>query len=121
MATKYRSKLEKECHSLLGKAWKYEPHRIAYTIRKNYTPDFVHGDYYIEVKGFFRSGDTQKYKSIAEQLRFEGKQLIFLMPRPDSKTRKGGKQTYREWCAKHDIPIFSTKEVKELKEWTRKK
>ena len=118
---KYRSKLEKECHSLLGKAWKYEPHRIAYTIRKNYTPDFVHGDYYIEVKGFFRSGDTQKYKSIAEQLRFEGKQLIFLMPRPDSKTRKCGKQTYRDWCANHDIPIFSTKEVKELKEWTRKK
>ena len=117
---KYRSKLEKECHELLGKDWEYEPHRIAYTVRRNYTPDFVKGDYYIEVKGFFRAGDTQKYKAIAEQLRIEGKQLVFLMPDPNKKTRKGGKLTYRDWCAKNKVQIFSTKEVKELKEWTRK-
>lgn len=120
MALKYRSKLEKECHQLLGKDWKYEPHRIAYTVRRNYTPDFVMGDYYIEVKGFFRSGDTQKYRAIAEQLKFEGKKLIFLMPKPNNKTRKGGKITYRDWCAKYDVAIFSTNEVKELKEWVRK-
>ena len=109
---KYRSKLEKECHQLLGKEWEYEPNRIAYTVRRNYTPDFVLGDYYIEVKGFFRTGDTQKYKAIAEQLGFENKSLIFLMPRPDSKTRKGGKITYRKWCAKHNIEIFSTKKLR---------
>ncbi len=118
---KYRSKLEKECHQLLGKEWKYEPNRIAYTIRRNYTPDFVLGDYYIEVKGFFRSGDRQKYKAIAEQLRFEDKELIFLMPRPHSKVAKGNKITYVEWCKKNKIQIFSTKEIKELKEWTRTK
>jgi len=117
---KYRSKLEKECHELLGKDWQYEPHRIAYIVRRNYTPDFVKGKYYIEVKGFFRVGDTQKYKAIAEQLRAEGKHLVFLMPQPDKRTRKGGKITYRDWCAKNDIAIFSTKEIKELKEWTRK-
>ncbi len=117
---KYRSKLEKECHELLGKDWHYEPHRIAYIVRRNYTPDFVKGKYYIEVKGFFRVGDTQKYKAIAEQLRAEGKHLVFLMPQPDKRTRKGGKITYRDWCAKNDIAIFSTKEIKELKEWTRK-
>ena len=116
---KYRSKLEKECHQLLGKEWEYEPNRIAYTVRRNYTPDFVNGDYYIEVKGFFRVGDVQKYRAIAEQLRFENKHLVFLMPQPDKKTRKGGKITYRQWCAKYDIKIFSTKEIKELKEWTR--
>ena len=117
---KYRSKLEKECHELLGKDWQSEPHRIAYIVRRNYTPDFVKGKYYIEVKGFFRVGDTQKYKAIAEQLRAEGKHLVFLMPQPDKRTRKGGKITYRDWCAKNDIAIFSTKEIKELKEWTRK-
>ena len=120
--TKYRSKLEKECHQLLGQnEWEYEPHKVAYTMRKNYMPDFVRDDYYIEVKGFFRPGDTAKYKAIAEQLRFEGKDYIFLMPKPDSKVRKGGKITYREWCAKHKIKIFSTSEIKELKEWTRNK
>lgn len=119
MATKYRSKLEKECHQLLGKNWEYEPSRLAYTIRRNYTPDFVKGKYLIEVKGFFRTGDTQKYRAIAEQCGFEGKELIFLMPNPEKKTRKGGKITYREWCAKYDIKIFSTKEIKELKKWTK--
>jgi hypothetical protein len=119
MALKFRSKLEKECYEALGKEWKYEPCRIAYTIRKNYTPDFVKGKYHIEVKGFFRSGDRQKYKSIAEQMRFEGKELIFLMPRPDSKVAKGNKITYRKWCEKYDIRIFSTKEIKELKKWTK--
>ncbi len=80
---KFRSKLEQECAKQLGKEWKYEPSRIAYTVRRNYTPDFVFLDNYIEVKGFFRSGDTQKYKAIAEQLQFENKNLIFLMPNPD--------------------------------------
>jgi hypothetical protein len=121
LKNKYRSKLEKECHQLLGKDWLYEPCRLAYTIRKNYTPDFVRGDYYIEVKGFFRSGDRQKYKAIAEQLRFENKELIFLMPRPQAKVAKGNKITYTEWCKKNDIAIFSTKEIKELKEWTKNK
>ena len=64
MATKFRSKLEKECAEALGKEWKYEPCRIAYTIRKNYTPDFVKGKYHIEVKGFFRSGNHYKQGNI---------------------------------------------------------
>jgi len=117
---KFRSKLEQECAKQLGKEWKYEPNRIAYTVRRNYTPDFVFLDNYIEVKGFFRSGDTQKYKAIAEQLQFEKKNLIFLMPDPNKYIRKGSKTTYRAWCKKHNIPIFSTKEIKQLKEWTRK-
>jgi hypothetical protein len=121
MAIKFRSKLEKECSLHLGKEWKYEPCRIAYTIRKNYTPDFVKGKYHIEVKGFFRSGDRQKYKSIAEQMKFEGKELIFLMPRPDSKVAKGNKITYTQWCNKYDIKIFSTAQIEELKEWTEQK
>ena len=119
MAIKFRSKLEKECYLELGKEWKYEPCRLAYTIRKNYTPDFVKGKFYIEVKGFFRSGDRQKYRAIDEQLKFEGKELIFLMPRPDSKVAKRNKITYTQWCAKYDIKIFSTKQIKELKEWTK--
>jgi len=116
---KFRSKLELECSKALGKSWKYEPCRLAYTIRKNYTPDFVKGKYYVEVKGFFRSGDRQKYKSIADQLRFEGKELVFLMPRPESKVSKGNRITYSQWCEKNDIKIFSTKEIKELKKLCR--
>ena len=41
------------------------------------------------------------------------------MPRPDSKVAKGNKITYRQWCDKYDIKIFSTKEIKELKKWTK--
>ena len=42
------------------------------------------------------------------------------MPRPNSKVAKGNKITYTEWCKKNEIAIFSTKEVKELKKWTKK-
>ena len=119
---KFRSKLEADCYDKLGSDWKYEPERFPYTIQKKYLPDFVKdGKYYIEVKGFFRVGDRQKYRSIAEALREEGKELIFLMPRPHAKVAKGNKITYVEWCKKNDIKIFSTKEIKELKEWTRTK
>ena len=52
-------------------------------------------------------------------MRFEGKELIFLMPRPDSKVAKGNAITYTQWCSKNDIKIFSTKQIKELKEWTK--
>jgi len=53
-------------------------------------------------------------------MKFEGKELIFLMPRPDSKVAKGNKITYTQWCSKYDIKIFSTKQIKELKQWTLK-
>ena len=118
---KFRSKLEEDCYAMLGTEWKYEPEKVPYIIQKNYLPDFVKGKYYIEVKGFFRVGDRQKYWSIAEALRADNKELIFLMPRPHAKVAKGNKITYVEWCKKNDIKIFSTKEVKELKEWTRNK
>jgi hypothetical protein len=118
---KFRSKLEAECYKKLGTEWEYEPERIPYTIQKKYLPDFVKGKFYIEVKGFFRVGDRQKYRSIAEALREDNKELIFLMPRPQAKVAKGNKITYTEWCKKNKIQIFSTKEIKELKEWTRKK
>jgi len=41
------------------------------------------------------------------------------MPRPHSKVAKGNKITYEQWCAKYDIKIFSTKQIEELKKWTK--
>jgi hypothetical protein len=112
---KYRSKLEKECHDLLGDSWEYEPFQYPYVVHRNYTPDFVKGNKCIEVKGFFRTGDTQKYKAIANKMKEEGLQLVFLMPNPDKRTRKGGKITYRQWCIKNEIKIFSLNDIKALK------
>ena len=40
--------------------------KIDYRIERKYTPDFVYEKqgvtYYIECKGYFRAGDTQKYE-----------------------------------------------------------
>ena len=84
---KYRSALEKEfSKEVRRKGFKYEPFDVPYTVHRHYKPDFVHEDkkVMVEVKGFFRIGDTLKYKSIrlcAEPI-CESKDHGFLDVRP---------------------------------------
>jgi len=115
---KYRSKLEAEVAKGLN-GWEYESERLSYVIPKTYTPDFVKGNVYIEIKGFFRSGDTAKYKAIHKQLQAEGKTLVFVWSRPHQKLRKGSKLTNAGWCEKEGIKWFGSNQLKELKKWSK--
>ena len=64
---KYRSGLERALGDKLpSEDFEYEPYSIPYTMNRKYKPDFVCGDTLIECKGFFRAGDTMKYKSIRD-------------------------------------------------------
>ena len=61
----YRSGFEKDVGQQLQPfGFAYEPCQVPYKIERNYTPDFVYEQggvtYYIECKGYFRAGDTQK-------------------------------------------------------------
>jgi len=106
---KYRSKLEALVASLLGPTWRYEPFRMAYVTHRNYTPDFVYttknAHILVEVKGFFRVGDTQKYKAIRDALP-ENQELVFFLQSPKTKIRKGAKMNMGEWCEKENIRWF---------------
>ena len=91
---KFRSALEKEfSKEVKRKGFKYEPYGIPYTVHRTYMPDFVHEEkkVMVEVKGFFRVGDTLKYKSIRDTILEDGWELIFLLSNEHKKVRKGGK------------------------------
>ena len=110
MTSNYRSKLEEMVHSLLGTEWLYEPFKVHYETKHTYTPDFVHtiDDYYevlVEVKGYFRPGDTQKYKAIRDSL--DGSQeLVFFLSSPSKKVRKGAMLSMAQWCDKEGLKWF---------------
>lgn len=115
---KFRSKLE-QAASLKLKDWDYETERLSYHIPKTYTPDFTLGDFYIEIKGYFRSGDTQKYAAIKRECDKQGIVLIFVWQNKKKKLRKGSKLTNEDWCTKHGIPCFNVEEIDSLKKWVR--
>ena len=95
----------------------YEPFQVPYRIERKYTPDFVYEyrgrTYLIECKGYFRAGDTQKYRSIARSIPWTH-ELIFVLMKPNQKVSKSTKLTMAEWCDKHEILWYNIDTLKEL-------
>ena len=95
----------------------YEPWQVDYKIERKYTPDFVYErggrTYLIECKGYFRSGDTQKYRSIAKCIP-ETHELIFVLMKPNQKVSKNTKNTMAQWCDKNSILWYNIDTLKEL-------
>lgn len=107
----YRSKLEEQVAQKLPRA-SYEPYSMPYTVRHNYTPDFVDGHKHYEVKGFFRPGDTQKYLAINEMMKINNLEFIFILQDPNKPVRKGTKLTMSKWCDKNFIKWISVDAIK---------
>jgi len=112
----FRSGLEREFSLKIPKnSMEYEPFQLPYTIHRNYTPDFVYGNNkLIECKGFFREGDTMKYKAIRDSISQNNQELIFLLSNPNKKVRKGGKMTMGQWCSKEGLAFYTLDTVDEL-------
>ena len=95
----------------------YEPFQVDYRIERKYTPDFVYQRngraYLIECKGYFRSGDTQKYRSVRDCLP-ESQELIFVLMKPNQKVSKTTKRTMAEWCDNNGILWYNIDTLKEL-------
>lgn len=107
-----RSTLEVVVGATLEPAgFKYEPHKLPYIIAKEYTPDFVYLNTLVEVKGYFRPGDTQKYKAINDSLAPLGYQLVFVLQKADKPVRKGAKLTMGDWCDKYEIPWYEVSDL----------
>jgi very-short-patch-repair endonuclease len=114
---KFRSALEKEfSKEVKRKGFKYEPYGVPYTVHRTYMPDFVHEEkkVMVEVKGFFRVGDTLKYKSIRDTILEDGWELVFLLSNEHKKVRKGGKITMGQWCDKENIKHYTLSTAQEL-------
>ena len=111
----YRSGLEKKfAEALPRKFMAYEPFDMPYTVHRHYKPDFVYKDWMlVECKGFFREGDTLKYKSIRDCLE-EDQELVFVLSDPNKKVRKGAKMTMGQWCDKEGLKHFTLTTTQEL-------
>ena len=114
----FRSEFEKDVATQLQPfGFSYEPYQIPYVIERKYTPDFVYEQngrtYLIECKGYFRAGDTQKYRSVKNCLS-ENEELIFVLMKPNQKVSKSTKNTMAQWCDKHDILWYNIDTLKEL-------
>ena len=114
----FRSEFEKDVATQLQPfGFSYEPYQIPYVIERKYTPDFVYESngrtYIIECKGYFRAGDTQKYRSIARSIP-RTHELIFVLMKPNQKVSKSTKLTMAEWCDKHEILWYNIDTLKEL-------
>ena len=117
----YRSGLERTfAKNQEGEGYEFEPFDVPYITKRKYKPDFVKNDVLIECKGFFRAGDTAKYKAIRDCT--EGKyELIFVLSDPAKKVRKGSKLDMGEWCTKEGFEFFTVQQVAELKEYLLKR
>ena len=105
----FKSKLEATVANLLGDTWEYEGDSIHYHIPKSYKPDFVNEDrsVFIEVKGWFRPGDTLKYKNVKAKCDKVGKEFIMILQTPNKRVRKGSDTTMSMWCDKNRIRWLS--------------
>ena len=111
---KYRNNFEANIGEKLVD-WNYEPYHIPYVTKRNYTPDFTKGNILVEAKGYFRVGDTQKYKAIRDSL--FSQELVFVLTNANKKVRKGSKITMGEWCDKEGFKWFTLDTLKELKRY----
>ena len=110
----FRSKFEKDVSQHLH-GFLYEPFTVPYTIHRNYKPDFVHEatGTLVECKGFFRDGDTKKYKSVRDSLP-KDQRLVFVLMHPNKKIRKGATMTMAQWCDKEEIMWYTIDTLQEL-------
>ncbi len=119
--TKYRSGLEERFDKETKHKLAFEPYKLPYVVNRHYIPDFVYNrndnhEVLVECKGFFRVGDTQKYKSIRDCLT-KKQELVFLFSNATKKLRKGSKMTLGQWCDKEGFKYYTMDTLDELKDY----
>lgn len=104
----FASPLERSVWAKLDhKTTKYEPEVINYTIKHEYTPDFVvtrkdGSKIYLEVKGWLRYEDQRKMRAVKEDN--PDLDIRFYFPK-DQKVHLS-KMLNSEWCKKHGFPCY---------------
>ena len=110
----FRSRLEEQISDLLLELQvdhDYEASKIPYQIQHSYTPDFFlpNKHIYLEAKGYWRSEDRRKIKTIREQHPDIDLRMVF--QNPYLKISKKSKTTYAQWCERRGIPWCSYHEL----------
>lgn len=117
--TKFRSNLELHIARDLDRyttEYTYEQERIPYFVERKYIADFIlPNGIIIEAKGWFKSADQRKMRSLKEQ--HPDRDFRFVFQRLNSKVQ-GSKMTCAEWCEKYGF-LYAESYVP--KEWIHEK
>ena len=119
----YRAGLEASFAAIAPKRkFKYEPFDVHYIMHRKYKPDFVHArpGTLLELKGFFRTGDTMKYKAIRDCIA-PYRELIFVLSDPNKKLRKGDKMTMGQWFDKEGFKHYTLNDFDKLLQYVDSK
>lgn len=98
---KYRSKFEGAIASNLearGVSYEYESQRLSYVVTRDYKPDFLVGSIFVEAKGYFRSADQRKMRSVRDQ--HPDIDIRFVFQKASGRVQ-GSKMTCADWCEKY--------------------
>lgn len=104
---KFRSKYEETIYTTVeknGLTVDYEPFSLPYLVKGNYYPDFVlPNGIIVEAKGYFDS--RSRAKMVAVKKHNPELDIRFVFMNSKTKTRKGSKQTYADWCERYGYPF----------------
>jgi len=119
MAKKFRSKYEKTIKQLSDKRIKYEPIKLEYIVKKEYSPDFVlPNGILVEAKGNFRS-TFERTKMLLIKEQNPEYEIRFLFQNPNLPIQKGSKTTYAKWAEKKGFKWASGEQIPQ--EWVDEK
>ena len=88
-----------------GVEFEFEPHSLPYSVTRDYIPDLLIGEMYIEIKGYFRQDTQRKMRAVKKQ--HPTKDIRFLFQRAEAtiqgakKRKDGTKMTCREWADRY--------------------
>ena len=100
-----------------GVEFEFEPHSLPYSVTRDYIPDLLTGEMYIEIKGYFRQDAQRKMRAVKKQ--HPEKDIRFLFQRADAtiqgakKRKDGTKMTCREWAERYGFQYAQGEEIPE--------
>lgn len=110
---RYRSKFEARlADKLLHLGFVYEPYRVDYTVPESmhhYTPDFVRGKLFYELKGRWTAQDRKKMRLLVEQ--HPEYEIVMVFQNPRKPINKNSLTTYADYCDKYGIKWMDYKDL----------
>jgi len=98
-----------------GVEFTFEPHSLPYSVTRDYIPDLLIGEMYVEIKGYFRQDAQRKMRAVKKQ--HPNKDIRFLFQRAEAtiqgakKRKDGTKMTCREWAERYGFQYAEGEEI----------
>ena len=98
-----------------GVEFTFEPHSLSYNVTRDYIPDLLIGEVYVEIKGYFRQDAQRKMRAVKKQ--HPEKDIRFLFQKANAtiqgakKRKDGSKMTCKEWAERYGFKYAEGEEI----------